>query len=114
MKANEFIRNYGLFTFLKSTRFLNSRKYLVVYADEIDFTDEIKPCHGKLVFDRKEVKRLIKSHELVEKYSAYNNPRWHFIADYCYKMKVSPFSNHNYDCAGKIYDDAIADVESCL
>lgn len=67
MKANEFIKEYGLFTFWKSTEFLNSRKYLVVYTDEIDFTDEITPRHGKLVFDRKEVKRLVKSHEIVER-----------------------------------------------
>lgn len=66
MKANEFIKKFGLDTFRLSVGFVSTRKYLVVYEDEIDFTDEIKPSHGECVFDRSEVKRLVESYELVE------------------------------------------------
>ena len=47
MKATDFVKKYGLRTFKLSMGFINTRKYLVVYTDEIDFTDDIKPHHGK-------------------------------------------------------------------
>ena len=92
MKANEFIKQNGL-----------------DYAKErLDY------CVGaRLTKNELELKRLVESHDLIEKYKDCDVPRWHFIADYCYKMKISPYSEHNYVFAGKIYDEALADVESC-
>lgn len=66
MNAYQFARKYGLNTFKISESFVNTRKYLVVYIDEIDFADEIKPHHGKLFFDRKDVRQVIKDFELIE------------------------------------------------
>ncbi|MDC4306286.1 hypothetical protein NQ624_08520 [Acinetobacter baumannii] len=60
MKPEQFIREYGLNTFKISMSFVNTAKYLVVHEGEIDFTDEIKPHHGKCVFERSVVNRLIK------------------------------------------------------
>lgn len=75
MKANDFVKKYGLTTFKISMGFVNTRKYLVVYTNEIDFTDEIKPHHGNCVFDRKEVKKIVEAHELVEKFGGLEESR---------------------------------------
>lgn len=66
MKANEFIKKFGLFTFELSIGFVNSSKFLVVYEDEIDFTDEIQPYHGKCVYDRREVRNYVIAHKFID------------------------------------------------
>lgn len=92
MKANEFIKRNGL----KYTK------------------ERIENCKGfRLVGIEIELEKLIKSHDIVDKYKVFYVPRWNFIADYCKKNRISPFDNHNYDSAGRIYDDAMKDVESC-
>lgn len=104
MKANEFVRRFGLNTFRLSAGSVSTRKYLVVYEDEIDFADEIKPSHGKCVFDRLEVKRLVESHNLVEKVGGMDK------AKMLLRMRIAA---ELYESADEI-EKAIADVESCM
>lgn len=97
MKANEFVRKFGLDTFRLSIGFVSTRKYLVVHEDEIDFADEIKPSHGECVFDRSEVERLIESHELVERLGGLKEAKEY--VPYNYKSEQ--------------LKQAVLDVESC-
>ena len=105
MKANEFVKKFGLDTFRLSLGFVSTRKYLVVYEDEIDFTDEIKPSHGKCVFDRLEVKRLVESHELVKSYGGLGKAKTFTNSEY---RRLSQPKTYNRLC------EAITDVESCM
>lgn len=68
MDIYAYVQKYGMTAFNISKGYVNSRKYLVIYYDEIAFTDEIKPYHGKYVYDRKDVNRLVYSHQLIEKF----------------------------------------------
>lgn len=106
MKANEFVKKFGLDTFRLSVGFVSTRKYLVVYEDEIDFTDEIKPSHGGCVFDRSEVKRLVESHELVDSVGG---------LDAANRIICDAFhgSNHPIPKGHEKLSLAIQDVESC-
>lgn len=103
MKANEFVKKFGIDTFRLSVGFVSTRKYLVVYEDEIDFVDEIKPSHGKCVFDRSEVKRLVESHELVEYMGGIDKAK---EQAYVLAMEADGFNPTKIE-------KAIADVESC-
>ena len=93
MKANDFIKKFGW-----------------DYAKE-----RMEYCKGaRLVGMEVELKRLVESYELIEKYKVYgDSAKWFFVAHYCEKNKLSPFDSHNYDGASSIYEQAIADVESC-
>ncbi len=104
MKANEFVKEFGLDTFRLSVGFVSTRKYLVVYEDEIDFTDEIKPSHGKCVFDRSEVQRLVVSHDLVEKWQGLEAS----------KIKVNLLHTFGFHTQADQLQQAITDVESCM
>lgn len=97
MKANEFVKEFGLNAFRLSVGFVSTRRYLVVYEDEIDFTDEIRPSHGECVFDSSEVKRLVESHELIEKLGGLNEAKIYVPDGY----------------KSERLKQAIADVESC-
>lgn len=102
MKANEFVKKFGLDAFRLSVGSVSTRKYLVVYEDEIDFTDEIKPSHGKCVFDRLEVKRLVNSYKVVERCGGLEKAKLR-----CYLGKHLSLVSY---CRLK---QAIEDVESC-
>lgn len=68
MKANEFIKKFGwssLKIAVTLPRFYRY-KYVIFYSDEIDFKNEFIEKHKEYMFETQEVKRLIKSHELVE------------------------------------------------
>ena len=41
--------------------------YLVVYHYDCEFVDEIKSNHGDYVFTYEDVKRLVESHEIIQK-----------------------------------------------
>lgn len=95
MKANEFVKKYG-----------------------IEYAMHILSDDAPIVMDLNyiDLKRLVESHELVESYTSRFNgdAEWFFVSDYCKKNRISPFFSENYDKASSIYKQAIADVESCL
>lgn len=113
MKANEFVKKFGLDAFRLSVGFVSTRKYLVVYEDEIDFTDEIKPSHGECVFDSLEVKRLVESHELVKSRGGLDAAKHELIL--LQKHLNNTFGYVTIITSEKIENlkQAIADVESC-
>lgn len=92
MKANEFIKKFGL-----------------EYAKHIAYEDSVILVD----LDYNDLKRLIESHELVESYMHREEGQWFFIADYCKKNRISPFDSENYEKVKSIYLQAIKDVESC-
>ena len=92
MKANEFVKKFGL-----------------EYAKHIAYEDSVILVD----LDYNDLKRLIESHELVESYMRRESGQWFFIADYCKKNRISPFDSENYEKAKSIYLQAILDVESC-
>jgi len=103
MNAVEFVKKFGIITFKLSTSFVNTRKYLVVYDGEIDFTDEIQPFHGKCVFERTEVKRLVESWELVERLGGLESS----LKERDFRRKQNILQGYDQELS-----EAIADVES--
>lgn len=96
LEPQEYIRKYGI---------KKAREYYDIIKDKPLFSfDADMPI---------KYKHMIDSHDIVEKYKVFDVPRWNFIADYCKKNRISPFDSHNYNSAGRIYDDAVKDVESC-
>ena len=106
MKANEFIREAGLFAFSTATKLLKERgyKYLVVYEDEIDFTNEAEILNKDYTFDMREVKRLVESHKIVEKMGGLEKA----------KSLANSAKNISWVHLTDQALQAIADVESCL
>ena len=113
MKANEFVRRFGLNTFRLSAGSVSTRKYLVVYEDEIDFADEIKPSHGKCVFDRLEVKRLVESHDLVINWKLPEDDETGLDGAHLYLDYYATYSNDEEKAKLDRLKQAIADVEAC-
>lgn len=68
MKANEFVKKHGWNSLLiaKTLPKFNRYKYVIFYADEIDFSNEFHAGRKSYMFEVVEVKRLVESHELVE------------------------------------------------
>lgn len=98
MKANEFVKKFG-WSSLKIAVTLPPfyrYKYVIFYSDEIDFKNEFIEKHKEYMFETREVKRLVESHELVESYGGITEAR------------IKQAINGN-----KRLIAAIADVESC-
>lgn len=119
MKANEFVRENGLYAFKYALAQLSfkPKMFLVVYQYECEFVNEIKPNHGNCVFSYDDVKRLVESHELVAIHGFEKSKE--IVAD-------APSDDHFYSwvLGGSGVRDktvnigelrkAIADVESCM
>ena len=94
MKANEFVKKYGL----------DAAKAKVAEFEVLeDLGDEI--CGQQVV-----LKRLVKSYELLEKFG---KDKWIFIANYCQEHRLAPHQSDVYSFVSDKFDKAIADVESC-
>ena len=90
MKANEFVKKFGLG---RSKQFVNadSTAHALVFATTgVSFID---------------LKRLVESHELVECYGGYDLAK--------NAMQITPLRKSSYDLIENL-KQAIADVESCM
>ena len=72
MKANEFVKKHGGNSLLiaKTLPKFNRYKYVIFYADEIDFSNEFHAGRKSYMFAVAEVKRLVESHELVKEHGS--------------------------------------------
>ena len=106
MKANEFVKKHGWNSLLiaKTLPKFNRYKYVIFYADEIDFSNEFHAGRKSYMFAVAEVKRLVESHEYIESYGG------------LIESKRTLEMRHgviNLDGWDKL-KQAIADVESCM
>lgn len=108
MKANEFVRRFGLSSLeiAKTLPKFNRYKYVIFYADEIDFSNELHAGRKSYMFEVAEVKRLVESHELVEECGGLNKAKERVALE-----EKLPSPNVFYVL---VVSSAIADVESCL
>lgn len=117
MKANEFIKKFGLDSFKVAMLCPQFKRYnyAILYSDEVDFSNEFIEKHTDYMFKTSDLKRLVESHELVEIYTRRFNgdAEWFFVSEYCKKNRISPFFSENYNKASGIYKQAILDVEPC-
>ena len=106
MKANEFVKKHGWGSLLiaKTLPKFNRYKYVIFYADEIDFSNEFHAARKSYMFDVAEVKHLVESHNLVEKVGGMDK------AKMLLRMRIAA---ELYESADEI-EKAIADVESCM
>lgn len=118
MKANEFVKKYG-WSSLKIAVTLPTfyrYKYVIFYSDEIDFKNEFIEKHKEYMFEIREVKRLVESHNLVERIGGLCEAKKRLEqADKEFSLLISFRNKYNELCS--VYDhvlkQAIADVESC-
>lgn len=109
MKANDFIKEYGLG---EAVELVNSVKFVVkikdIVCDPCFFTEDCTLSY-------KELKHLVDSHDIVNRYeSDYGeSAQWFFVADYCKKHQLSPFIHSNYNEAVLVYNKFVEDVRSC-
>lgn len=77
MKANEFVKKCGWDSLLiaKTLPKFNRYKYVIFYADEIDFSNEFHAGRKSYMFDVAEVKHLVESYELVNSYGGLDKSR---------------------------------------
>lgn len=104
MKANRFVKEHGWSSLLiaKTLPKFNRYKYVIFYADEIDFSNELIEKHVDYMFKASEIKRLVGSHEMVK--------------DYYGLVKAKEYAESKYT-APELKDalkQAIEDVEGCL
>lgn len=107
MKANEFVRENGLYAFKYALAQLSfkPKMFLIVYQYECEFVHEIKPNHGNCVFGYDDVKRLVESHELVAS--------WGGLADAKKELQRQSILRWIHPETERLRV-AIADVESCM
>ena len=103
MKANEFIKKFGLDSFKAAMLCPQFRRYnyAILYFDEVDFSNDFIDKHADYMFKTADIKRLIDSHELVEKLGGLENAKDEYFS--CVQ------NNEPASYVAK----AIADVESC-
>ena len=108
MKANEFVKKHGWNSLLIAKTLLkfNRYKYVIFYADEIDFSNEFHAGRKSYMFEVVEVKRLVESYELVEKCGGLS-----IAKDFCRDFECIHIGLDLIECRRLI--KAIADVESC-
>ena len=108
MNANEFVRENGLYAFKHALAQLSfkPKMFLIVYQYECEFVHEIKPNHGNCVFGYDDVKRLVESHELVEKYKRGRGIR--------FRVRWGMYRYGDTQEFNDRLKQAIADVESCM
>lgn len=117
MKANEFVKKFGLEEASEIVAGVPEKFRFKCLSNvcwdnnTYKYSDRFKPRLS--LVNMSDLKRLVESHELVQPYMDRESGQWFFIADYCKKNRISPFDSGNYEKAKKIYLQAIADVESC-
>lgn len=73
---NEYVKKYGIQPFkIALSCSMNTKKYIIFYQDEVDFSDVIKPQHGDFTFKRKEVERIVRAWEIVEQLGSLDEAR---------------------------------------
>ena len=99
MRANEFIKKFGLSSFKAAMGCPQFKRYnyAILYFDEIDFSNEIVEKHADYMFKTSDIKRLVESHELVES--------WGGLDDAKFALQLVRYPER--------LNQAIADVESC-
>ena len=104
MKANEFVKSFGWSSLeiAKTLPKFNRYKYVIFYADEIDFSNEFHAGRKSYMFAVAEVKRLVESHELVKEHGSLGRAK-----EYADSAYTAP------EVAERLHA-AIADVESCM
>ena len=104
MKANEFVKSFGWSSLeiAKTLPKFNRYKYVIFYADEIDFSNEFHAGRKSYMFEVIEVKRLVESHELVKEHGSLGRAK-----EYADSAYTAP------EVAERLHA-AIADVESCM
>ena len=118
MKANEFVKKHGWNSLLiaKTLPKFNRYKYVIFYADEIDFSNEFHAGRKSYMFAVAEVKRLVESHELVEQYENIDNARNH-LDKIRFSISAKTWFGRallNWSLYADKLEQAIADVESCM
>lgn len=79
-------------------------EYAILYSDEVDFSNDLIEKHKNYMFKTSEIKRLIRSHELVEKWQGLEAA----------KIKVNLLRTFGlFDQADQL-QQAVNDVESCM
>jgi len=104
VKANEFVKKHGWDSLLiaKTLPKFNRYKYVIFYADEIDFSNEFHAGRKSYMFDVAEVKRLVESYKVVEQFGG---------------LEKAMDAVINQEANGRPMNQlaqAIADVESCM
>ena len=104
MKANEFVKKFGLDIF-KAAIFCPQFKrysYAILYSDEVDFSNNFIGKHSDYMFKTSEIKRIVGSHEMVK--------------DMYGLVKAKEYAESSYTApeVRKALKQAIEDVEGCL
>ncbi len=104
MKANEFVKKFKIDSFRVAYRLraINRYKYVIFYSDEIDFSNEFDEAHKEYMFEAKDVKRLVESHELVESCGGVDAVKQYLMDGNVFRFEEKPLMRK-----------AIADVEAC-
>ena len=103
MKATEFVKKFGLSSFkvaMICPQF-SRYDYAILYSDEVDFSNNFIEKHADYMFKTADIKRLVNSHELVEKLGGLENAKDEYFS--CVQ------NNEPASYVAK----AISDVESC-
>ena len=117
MKANEFVKSYGLNSFkaaMACPQFAR-HKYAIIYSDEIDFSNELIEKHADYMFKAFEIKRLVGSHELVVQYGGLEDARSH-LESIRFNIATKTWFRQallNWSMYADKLEKAIADVEAC-
>lgn len=110
MNEIEYIQKWGWRTFQVARGFVNTRKFLVVYTDELDFVDVIKPHHGKCVFKRSIVNRLVDSLNFVSQFETLQQAK-----EWLYSLTTNglhTIPSSNLKVSKQRLNQAILDIES--
>lgn len=105
MKANEFVKKFGLGSFKAAMLCPQFKRYgyAILYFDEVDFSNDFIDKHADYMFKTSEIKRLVESHELVEKHGGLISAKEYLKGNFI-QYHMSAYAR---------FKQAIADVESC-
>ena len=105
MKANKFVKEFGLDSFKAAMLCPQFKRYnyTILYSDEIDFSNEIVEKHADYMFKASDIKRIVESHEYIESYGGLIESKRTL------EMRHSAINLDGWDKLKQ----AIADVESC-
>ena len=115
MKANEFVKKFGLDSF-KAAIFCPQFKrysYAILYSDEVDFSNNFIGKHSDYMFKTSEIKRLVESNELVINWKLPEDDETGLDGAHLYLDCYATYSNDEEKAKLDRLKQAIADVESC-
>lgn len=117
MKANEFVKKFGLGSFKAAMLCPQFKRYnyAILYSDEVDFSNEFIEKHTDYMFKTSELKRLVEAHEIIKLFKSLDHAKTE--AQACEHSKHSEILVKLDVGVGYIWlsrvNQAIADVESC-